>query len=286
MTEARRGAVIRHLQGRPEYEAAVAVQERIWGENFGERVPPAILQVAQKVGGVSAGAFAADGTLVGFVFGLTGVVEDEVVHWSDMLAVLPEWRGQGLGVDLKAFQRGALLERGITTMYWTFDPLEARNAHLNLARLGAVSRQYIPDMYGVATSPMHRGIGTDRLVILWELDSPRTEERLRRGPPAQSPETPGAAPALDVETPAPQGGDPGPAEPDLSLEGRDAVTVAVPPAIQDLKARNPTLALRWREATRAAFRHYIERGFEVRELIRHRHAESPPRYLLVRERTG
>lgn len=283
MTDGGPGVSIRQLEGRAEYEAAVAIQERIWGENFGERVAPAILQVAQKVGGVTAGAFASDGTLVGFVFGITGVEDGKPVHWSDMLAVLPEWRGRGVGVQLKAFQRRDLLERDITRMYWTFDPLEARNAYLNLARLGAVSRQYVPDMYGAPTSPLHRGIGTDRLVALWDLDSARARERLAGGPPRNPPMPEGAAAVLDPEGAGTEDGDPGPSEPDLGLQDRPAVTVAVPPSIQDLKARNPELAVRWREATRVAFGRYVDRGYEVRELLRGEGEGDLPRYLLVRE---
>lgn len=284
MSDVRRRATIRHLQGRAEYEAAVAIQERIWGKNFGERVAPAILHVAQRVGGVTGGAFSADGSLVGFVFGITGVEDGRPVHWSDMLAVLPDWRGRGLGVDLKMFQRSDLLERGISTMYWTFDPLEARNAYLNLARLGAVSREYVTDMYGTPTSPLHRGIGTDRLVILWEMDSERVEARLREGPPEGTLEPAGTGVAVGVEDAASGGSSAAPSAPDLSLEGCPAVSVAVPQGIQELKEQNPSLALRWREATRTALAHYIDRGFEVRELIRDEDGGGPPRYLLVRER--
>ena len=271
------GARIRHLAGRSEYEAAVALQERIWGENFGERVAPAILQVAQKVGGVTAGAFAPDGTLVGFVFGITGIQDGRPVHWSDMLAVLPEWRGRGLSVELKAFQRADLLDRNIPIMRWTFDPLEARNAYLNLSRLGAVSREYVPDMYGAPTSPLHQGLGTDRLVILWELDTPRTEARLAQGPPPPGDEE--APPALVAEKA--DGIAPVPREPDPTLVDAAAVTVAVPPDIQGLKAQDPKLALRWREAVRSALRRYLDLGFEARELLRSDEPGILPRYLLV-----
>ncbi|TVP76623.1 MAG: GNAT family N-acetyltransferase, partial [Gemmatimonadales bacterium] len=152
---------IRPLAGRAEMEACVVLQEAVWGAGFRERVPAAILGVARRLGGVVTGAFRGD-ELVGFVFGLTGIREGRPVHWSDMLAVRAEARGRGLGIALKEAQRDELLSRGVRVMEWTFDPLVARNAHLNLNRLGAAGVEYVVDAYGDSDSPLHRGIGTDR----------------------------------------------------------------------------------------------------------------------------
>ena len=133
--------VIRPLGGRAEREACVALQERVWGDAFADRVPASVLMIALETGGVASGAFL-DGRLVGFVFGITGLREGRPIHWSDMLAVAPEHRGEGIGHRLKLHQRALLLERGVETVRWTFDPLEARNAHINLRRLGAVAGEY------------------------------------------------------------------------------------------------------------------------------------------------
>ena len=170
---------IRHLVTHQDFQACIHLQEETWGAGFSERVPSAILHIARRLGGVVAGAFDRDGSLCGFVFGLTGVEGVVPVHWSDMLAVTPRQRGQGLGVRLKAFQREDLLARGIRRMFWTFDPLEAGNAYLNLCKLGVVSNEYVVDMYGSNTgSPLHTGIGTDRLVVLWQMDDRRVTSRL------------------------------------------------------------------------------------------------------------
>src|SRR5690606_23276161 len=113
-----------------------------------------------------------------FVFGLTGLRAGRPSHWSDMLAVRPEMRGRGLAIELKRFQRDEVLALGVEEMLWTFDPLRAGNAHLNLNKLGAVARAYRPDMYGATGSPLHDGIGTDRFVAFWPLRHERVVARL------------------------------------------------------------------------------------------------------------
>lgn len=164
--------VIRDLIEHWEYDACVRLQKETWGETFSEIVPQAILQVSQRVGGVTAGAFEEE-AMVGFVFGLTGLEGHDPVHWSDMLAVRASHRNRGIGEQLKWYQRRVLMQRGVNRVRWTFDPLDCKNAHLNFNRLGVIAREYVVDMYGQTDSPLHAGIGTDRLVVTWDLDSPR-----------------------------------------------------------------------------------------------------------------
>jgi GNAT superfamily N-acetyltransferase len=116
-----RGVAIRHVRTHDEFVACVELQTLTWGAAFRELVPATILKITQRVGGVTAGAFAADGTLLGFVFGITGVEHGLVVHWSDMLAVRPEAQGLGIGRQLKLFQREAVRALGAAHMYWTYD---------------------------------------------------------------------------------------------------------------------------------------------------------------------
>ena len=219
---------LRPLATLDERRACVALQERVWGEGFSERVPASVLMIAEETGGVAGGAFAGD-ELVGFVFGITGFRGGERVHWSDMLAVAPEYRGRGLGVRLKRYQRRELLDRGVQRVLWTFDPLEARNAHLNLNRLGAIAREYRRDLYGRSDSPLHAGIGTDRLVAEWLIASDRVARLLDGG---------GAEGAWEAET------DP---------VFREAVGIEIPADIQALKRDDPDEAAKWRERTRRAF---------------------------------
>jgi len=167
---------IRHLEGAAELDACVALQHAIWGPSFREAVPRTILLIAQKMGGVVAGAFEGD-RMIGFVFGLTGVRNGALAHWSDMLAVDAARRDHGVGRALKAFQREAVVALGVRQMYWTYDPLIARNAHFNLNRLGAEVEDYVIDMYGTTGSLLHGGMPTDRFVVRWQLDT-------TAGPPA------------------------------------------------------------------------------------------------------
>jgi predicted GNAT superfamily acetyltransferase len=172
--------VIRPLASGTDFAACVALQHQTWGADFSDVVAPSILQVSQRVGGVAAGAFDGDGAMLGFVFGLTGVRNGEIVHWSDMLAVRPDARNRGVGSRLKAFQRNAVRAIGGTTIYWTFDPLVARNAYLNFNKLGASTAEYVPDMYGTTDSPLHGGVPTDRLIVAWSTNDDVAAARASR----------------------------------------------------------------------------------------------------------
>jgi len=241
-----------------EYRACVDLQENTWGHGFSERVAPAILKVSQILGGVASGAYDAKGRLVGFVFGMTGQRDGEVVHWSDMLAVVPEARDSGLGRQLKAYQRDEVMSRGVEKMFWTFDPLQARNAHLNVNKLGIVVREYAENMYGDTDSPLHRGIGTDRFVALWLLPSQRVRDRLAGGEP--EPLAPTCPMALTSTKTV--GRHPRPAVPDTSL-GTDTVGIVIPSDIGTMMDEDLGLAVEWRQATRVSFRHYLAAGYEV-----------------------
>lgn len=171
---------IRPLSSQADYLACVALQRATWGAAFSDVVPPSILRVSQRLGGVAAGAFAADGELVGFVYGLAGWEDGRPVHWSDMLAVRPEARNHGVGRALKEYQRDAVRKLGVEVIYWTYDPLVARNAHLNFNVFGVRVVEYVENMYGETDSDLHRGIGTDRFVVAWDVGR-REEGGGRRG---------------------------------------------------------------------------------------------------------
>ena len=157
-----------------------------------EIVPRRAFVVASKIGGQVIAAFdtsaaGADSqgearTLIGFAMALPGfshalpgVAEGEPYLHSHMLAVRPEYRKQGIGRRLKLFQREEALSRGIHRMEWTFDPLEIKNASLNIARLGAIARRYEPNLYGVSSSRLQGALPTDRLYAEWWMDSDRVD---------------------------------------------------------------------------------------------------------------
>ena len=163
---------VRHCTTLEEFEEAVLIEHATWGKDIS--VVSSIFVVAHHTGGQVLGAF--DGErMLGFTLALLGARQDEMFLHSHMTAVLPEFRDYGIGRRLKLFQREDALKRGIKLVEWTFDPLEAKNAHFNLMRRGAVARRWIPNCYGVTESPLHGSLPTDRLVAEWRLDSERVK---------------------------------------------------------------------------------------------------------------
>jgi predicted GNAT superfamily acetyltransferase len=250
------GISIRRVRSNEEYDACVRMQYAIWGEDFTEAVPATILKVTQQIGGVTAGAFDPSGRLLGFVFGMIGSMDGELVHWSDMLAVHPDARNKGLGRRLKLFQRELLRPLGVERMFWTYDPLVAKNAFLNIVRLGARPTEYVIDMYGSDThSALHSGLGTDRFIVAWDLtkdggantqSGTELESAVREAPIAN---------ALAF-------GD-GRAGPAAQLPDADVVRVEVPADIDAVVARDLSIAAALRESTRRIFTHYMDRNYRV-----------------------
>jgi predicted GNAT superfamily acetyltransferase len=167
------GIVIRDCTSLEEMRECVAVQRAVWGFSDEDLIPVRFFVVARKIEGQVIGAFAASGKLVGFCLAVPALRGARVYLHSHMLAVLPEFRDRGLGRRLKLEQRQRTLAQGIPWIEWTFDPLEGKNAHFNLERLGAVARRYVSNQYGTTASPLHRGLPTDRLIAEWWLESPR-----------------------------------------------------------------------------------------------------------------
>ena len=163
---------IRKCTTLPDFHRCVELQRAVWGESDLETEPYTTFVVANQTGGQVLGAF--DGpTMVGFTMALVGIRGKAPYLHSHMTGVLPKYRDRKIGRSLKLFQREEALSRDIRLIEWTFDPLETRNAHFNLNRLGAIVRTYIPNFYGVTTSPLHRNLPTDRLLAEWHLDSAR-----------------------------------------------------------------------------------------------------------------
>jgi predicted GNAT superfamily acetyltransferase len=163
---------VRSLHTLDEFHRCVAIAREIWRDDELDTEPYITFVIAHHTGGQVLGAFDGD-TLVGFTKALVGLHDRIPYLHSHMTGVLASHRDRRIGRLLKLFQRDEALGRGIRLVEWTFDPLETRNAHFNLNRLGGICRTYIPDFYGITTSPLHRGIPTDRLLVQWHLDSPR-----------------------------------------------------------------------------------------------------------------
>jgi len=166
------GIVVRKCESLDEFHRCVDLQREIWGEADLEVEPATMFVVAAHTGGQVLGAFDGD-RLAGYTLAVVGLRDRVAYLHSHMTGVHSEYRDRGVGRRLKLFQRSEALGRGIRLIQWTFDPLEVRNAHFNLNRLGAICREYQPNLYGLTTSPLHRGMETDRLLAEWHLDSAR-----------------------------------------------------------------------------------------------------------------
>jgi predicted GNAT superfamily acetyltransferase len=247
---------IRPLRTLDELRACVALQRETWGNEFTDVVPTSILKVSQRVGGVAAGAFDESGRLLGFVYGLTGIEDGRIVHWSDMLAVRPEARNLGLGRRLKEFQRLAVRKLGGAVIYWTYDPLVARNAHLNFNVFGVRPVEYVEDMYGETESPLHQGIGTDRFIVAWRVTDDEMQRELDENHAAGANRELREAPILNADNRAPT----------VSKLG-DVARVEVPADINEMQQSDKEQAIAWRRSTRAAFRRALEAGLIVRGFV-------------------
>ncbi len=185
----RAAITVRPLATQQDFEGAVELQKEIWGFNDLELIPVRLFIVASKVGGQAFGAF--DGSrVVGYCLAIPGLKPGGGTYLhSHMLGVKPGYRDAGIGRRLKLQQREDALSRGIQLVEWTFDPLEIKNAYLNVERLGAIVRRYVRNQYGTTTSHLHGGLPTDRCVAEWWLASPRVKALLDGGPPVAQPET-------------------------------------------------------------------------------------------------
>ena len=171
---------IRHCHGVAEFQACVDLQREVWKFSDADLVPVRMFVVASKIGGQVIGAFAGD-ALVGFALSIPGARDGHSYLHSHMLAVREQYRNAGVGRRLKLAQRDDAIARGFDLMEWTFDPLEIKNAYLNIERLGAIVRRYSVNQYGMSSSPLQGGLPTDRCVAEWWLNSNRVRELLGQG---------------------------------------------------------------------------------------------------------
>jgi len=269
---------IRPLKTLDDCWQVVALEKQVWGyTDLEDVVPAAILLVSVKRGGILLGAFDPAGHMVGFVYSLAAIKDGQPTQWSHMLGVLPDARDSGLGGELKRAQRRVALEMGITLMEWTFDPMQALNAHLNFAKLGVVAEEYVENIYGDSSSPLHRGNPTDRFIAQWKLDAPHVARRLEgRALPVRDAGSFDVPWVLRVEGAAER---PDPGRVDTTLQER-RLAVEIPVAFSEMLVSDPDRALAWRLATREAFSTYFARGYRAVDFLLEREA-GRGRYLLA-----
>jgi chorismate synthase len=242
----RQAVQVRELRGLSELALTLPLAGMIWGEGHAAE-DPTLLHVLQHTGGLVAGAFGTDGELVAYLVGLPTRRPD--VQHSHRLGVHPTARRQGLGECLKLFQRGWCLERGVTEVHWTFDPLLLANAHLNIHRLGGTVSTLLPDYYGPMTG-INAGVPSDRFEVEWQLDSVRVQARLA-GWVAE--DWTGAETLHPLQDPLP-------------AVLPDALAVQVPADYYCLIREEAGLALAWREKTRPVFTQLFSQGFALTDV--------------------
>ena len=254
---------IRSARGRADFDACVLLQREVWGLSDLEITSAIQLIATVHAGGLLLVAEASAEGIVGFSYSFAAWSDGTPHLHSDMLAVRPAWRGKGLGLRLKWAQRDEALARGLGLVTWTFDPMRAKNARLNLRHLGAIAREFLPDLYGRTTSALHHGLATDRLLARWELASRRVKRLAsgRTGPPDPAAATP-AARINDVRM---RGGLPQSSEPRVDLDARRLLLQI--PADWDAVCRGDAgLAREWQAIVERSFAACFARGYAAVDL--------------------
>ena len=271
---------LRDLHGIDDYRAVVDLERAIWGyTDMADVVTVPVFIITVKRGGILVGAFDGPERMIGFAYSIVGMKDGRPTQWSHMMGVLPEYRATGLGRTLKLAQRERAIAAGFDLMEWTFDPLQALNAHLNFAKLGVIAEEYVENLYGDSTSALHRGTPTDRFIVQWKLREPHVERRINReGTVAVR-----AAEAAGAPTVNPTRADGvwramASTQTDIS-ERR--VWVEIPAGFTEMQQAAPDLALEWRMQTRAIFQTFFGRSYRAVDFEFNREEKSG-RYLLTR----
>ncbi len=250
---------VRLARDRADFDACVLLQRAVWGLADIEITSALQLIAAIHAGGMLHLAETPEGRAIGFAYAFPGL-RGEVPHFhSDMLAVLPEYQKHGVGLRLKWDQRDESLRRGVAQMAWTYDPLQARNANLNLRRLGAEATEFLENFYGITTSSLHHGMPTDRLLVRWDLRSPRVLGLSATGDPQRSVPPPAFVRINDVKW---QAGWPVSSEPRLDLDPPELL-LEIPPDWDVLCQAAPRLAEGWHATIRRAFQTYFSKGYRA-----------------------
>jgi len=287
--------LIRRLTTPDECRQAEDLQRAAWGLDDIDITPSHVLLTFAKNGGVVIGAFASiEGReqMVGVVFGFLGTREGhygpeapaqvKLKHCSHQLGVLPDWQSREVGYALKLAQREAARAQALRLITWTYDPLEGRNANLNITKLGAVCSTYLVNVYGELRDGLNRGLPTDRFQVDWWIASKRVETRLSRNrPPLTRDLYQQAGTPLMNEAGLNDHGLPVPPDAIRSVEG-DRALVEFPALFQDVKRLDPGLALAWREQTRDIFVQAFASGYTVTDMLYERGAAPRAFYVLTR----
>lgn len=237
------------------------LQDAVWKFNKCDIIPSRFMRVLCKHGGFAMGAFDED-KMIGFVFSVPAIHYERPSQHSHMLAVLPEYRNHNIGYKLKLAQREEALSRNIDLITWAFDPLQSRNAHLNINKLGVIVCSYDINLYGESSSSkLHSGLGTDRLLAEWWLVSDKVKTKIE----GHSHDTVKKPPPKGATINKTERNDQGllvSEEPDLSLTD-NVLLLEIPDDIEKMKDLNMQTARKWRDLVQKSFIHYFEAGYYI-----------------------
>jgi len=269
---------IRDLKTIDDFRRVVDLEHAVWGyTDSADTVTVPVFIFTVKRGATLIGAFDADDRMVGFAYAVVGMKDGRPMLWSHMTGVLPDYRG-GLGYRLKLEQRARALAQGYELIEWTFDPMQAMNAHLNFTKLGGVVEEYAENFYGESTSALHRGTPTDRLIVSWRIGEPHVIRRLDQTPSllVRSHEV-GEAPVANVT--AIDGEWRVVKSLDLTVSER-RLWIEIPTGFTQMQQQAPERALQWRLHVRQMFQAYFAQGYRVVDFVLQRDAGFG-RYLLA-----
>jgi predicted GNAT superfamily acetyltransferase len=270
---------IRDLTTIDEFRQVVDLEKAIWGyTDQGDLVTVPVFIFTVHRGASLIGAFDPSGRMVGFAYGVVGMKGGRPMLWSHMTGVVPEHRG-GLGYRLKLAQRERAIAQGYDLIEWTFDPMQAMNAHFNFAKLGGVVEEYAVNFYGESTSTLHRGTPTDRVVLSWKIEAPHVVRRLE--PAALRARAHEVTGAPVVNATAIEGEWRKNASIDLTVDDR-RLWIEIPTGFTEMLQQAPDRALAWRMDLRQIFQEYLAKGYRAVDFVLQREAGFG-RYLLARE---
>jgi predicted GNAT superfamily acetyltransferase len=273
---------IRDLHTIDEFRQVVELEKTIWGyTDQGDLVTVPVFIFTVHRGATLIGAVhpASPEKLVGFAYAVVGMKDGKPMQWSHMAGVLPEFRG-GLGFRLKLAQRERALAQGYDLIEWTFDPLQAMNAHFNFAKLGGVVEEYAPNFYGESTSALHRGTPTDRVVLSWKITAPHVLRRIEQASAALRVKSHEVLEAPIANTTVMEGEWRKTKQIDLTIKER-RLWIEIPTGFTEMQQRAPDRALAWRMDVRQMFDEYLAKGYRAVDFVLHREAGFG-RYLLAR----
>ena len=291
---------ITDLHSIEEFRQVVALEKAIWGyTDEGDLVTVPVFIFTVHRGAVLVGAFdpstplgpsagsdpaslraGTGGKMVGFAYAVVGMKQGKPMLWSHMAGVLPEYRG-GLGFRLKLAQRERALAQGYDLIEWTFDPLQAMNAHFNFAKLGGVVEEYAPNFYGESTSALHKGTPTDRVVLSWKITEPHVVRRIEQTSLAMRMKSHEVMEAPIANTTVMDGEWRKTKTINLAITER-RLWIEIPTGFTEMQQRAPERALAWRMDVRQMFDEYLAKGYRAVDFVLQREAGFG-RYLLAKD---